>query len=40
MIACSFLQRAGHRNVVNLVGGFDAWQTAGLGVAEPAAVAE
>ncbi|MGA8301568.1 MAG: rhodanese-like domain-containing protein [Terriglobales bacterium] len=30
MIACSLLERAGHRNVVNLVGGFDAWHNAGL----------
>jgi rhodanese-related sulfurtransferase len=33
MIACSFLQRAGHTNVVNVVGGFDAWEKAGLPVA-------
>ncbi len=33
MIACSFLQRAGHTNVVNVVGGFDAWEAAGLPVA-------
>lgn len=26
MIACSFLQRAGFRNVVNVIEGFDAWQ--------------
>lgn len=26
MIACSLLQRAGFQNVVNVVGGFDAWQ--------------
>ena len=26
MIACSLLQRAGHPNVINVVGGFDAWQ--------------
>ena len=26
MIACSLLQRAGFRNITNLVGGFDAWQ--------------
>jgi rhodanese-related sulfurtransferase len=32
MIACSFLQRAGHTNVVNVVGGFDAWESAGLPV--------
>ncbi len=25
MIACSLLERAGHGNVVNVVGGFDAW---------------
>ena len=25
MIACSYLQRAGHRNVINVVGGYDAW---------------
>ncbi len=30
MIACSFLQRAGFRNVVNVTGGFDAWQQAQL----------
>ena len=30
MIACSLLARAGYRNVVNLVGGFDAWHAAGL----------
>jgi glyoxylase-like metal-dependent hydrolase (beta-lactamase superfamily II) len=33
MIACSLLQRAGHHNVVNVVGGFDAWISAGLPVA-------
>jgi hydroxyacylglutathione hydrolase len=32
MIACSLLQRAGFRNVTNLVGGFDAWQQAQLPV--------
>jgi hydroxyacylglutathione hydrolase len=32
MIACSLLQRAGFRNVVNLSGGFDAWQGAKLPV--------
>lgn len=26
MIACSFLQRAGFKNVINVAGGFDAWQ--------------
>lgn len=25
MIACSYLQRAGHRNVINVLGGYDAW---------------
>ena len=28
MIACSLLLRAGFRNVLNVVGGFDAWQGA------------
>jgi hydroxyacylglutathione hydrolase len=32
MIACSLLQRAGFRNVTNIVGGFDAWLLAGLPV--------
>ncbi len=32
MIACSLLQRAGFQNVVNIVGGFDAWQQAKLTV--------
>ena len=30
MIACSLLERAGHGNILNLVGGFDAWHSAGL----------
>jgi glyoxylase-like metal-dependent hydrolase (beta-lactamase superfamily II)/rhodanese-related sulfurtransferase len=30
MIACSLLQRAGFRNVINVTGGFDAWQQAQL----------
>lgn len=30
MIAASLLQRAGFRNVINLIGGFDAWQQAKL----------
>ncbi|HUB02340.1 MAG TPA: rhodanese-like domain-containing protein, partial [Terriglobales bacterium] len=30
MIACSFLERAGHRNVINVTGGFDAWEATGL----------
>ncbi len=37
MIACSFLQRAGHSNVINVIGGFDAWEKAGLPVAAEAA---
>jgi hydroxyacylglutathione hydrolase len=32
MIACSLLQRAGFRNVTNVVGGFDAWLLADLPV--------
>jgi glyoxylase-like metal-dependent hydrolase (beta-lactamase superfamily II) len=32
MIACSLLQRAGFQNVVNIAGGFDAWQQAKLPV--------
>jgi glyoxylase-like metal-dependent hydrolase (beta-lactamase superfamily II)/rhodanese-related sulfurtransferase len=30
MIACSLLERAGYRNVLNVAGGFDAWLEAGL----------
>jgi rhodanese-related sulfurtransferase len=30
MIACSLLQRAGIKNVVNVAGGFEAWQQAAL----------
>jgi glyoxylase-like metal-dependent hydrolase (beta-lactamase superfamily II)/rhodanese-related sulfurtransferase len=30
MIACSLLERAGHRNVLNVAGGFDAWHAAEL----------
>ena len=33
MIACSFLARAGFNNVVNVIGGFDAWQQENLPVA-------
>jgi glyoxylase-like metal-dependent hydrolase (beta-lactamase superfamily II)/rhodanese-related sulfurtransferase len=29
MIACSLLERAGHSNVINVTGGFDAWHAAG-----------
>ena len=32
MIACSLLRRAGVENVINVVGGFDAWRKAGLEV--------
>jgi len=40
MIACGLLERAGHRNIVNVRGGFDAWHAAGLPeVTEPLAVA-
>lgn len=35
MIACSLLQRAGFRHVTNVVGGFDAWQTAKLPAVTP-----
>ena len=35
MIACSLLERAGHRNVVNVTGGFDAWLAGGMPVASP-----
>jgi rhodanese-related sulfurtransferase len=38
MIACSLLQRAGFENVVNVVGGFDAWRQAKLPVAVEKAV--
>ena len=30
IIACSLLERAGHRNVLNVAGGFDAWHAAAL----------
>jgi hydroxyacylglutathione hydrolase len=30
IIACSLLERAGHRNIVNVAGGFDAWLAAGF----------
>lgn len=39
MIACSLLQRAGHTNVINVIGGFDAWQQAEFPVASGAAAA-
>jgi len=38
-IATSILRRAGFRDVANLTGGFDAWKTAGLPSAIPAAPA-
>jgi len=34
MIACSFLQRSGNNNVINVIGGFDAWKKAGLPVSQ------
>jgi hydroxyacylglutathione hydrolase len=37
-IACSLLQRAGFENVINVIGGFDAWQQAQLPVATETAV--
>ncbi len=38
VIACSLLQRAGFRNVTNVIGGFDAWQQAKLPVETETAV--
>ena len=38
MIACSLLQRAGFRDVINVIGGFDAWEKEKLPVASDAAV--
>jgi hydroxyacylglutathione hydrolase len=40
MIACSLLQRAGFRNVTNVIGGFDAWQQAKLPLQSETAVEE
>lgn len=37
MIACSLLQRAGNDNVINVIGGFDAWRRDGLPIEVPAA---
>ena len=37
-IATSILRRAGFRDIANLTGGFDAWKTAGLPCATPAAM--
>jgi rhodanese-related sulfurtransferase len=39
MMAASLLQRAGFRDVVNVVGGFDAWQAAGMATASTKPVA-
>lgn len=38
-IATSILQHAGHRDVANLIGGFDAWKAAGLPYMRPSEVA-
>ena len=38
VIACSLLQRAGHSNVINVIGGFDAWLEAQLPAARSRAV--
>jgi hydroxyacylglutathione hydrolase len=35
MVACSLLQRAGLKNVMNVIGGFDAWRQAALPVEVP-----
>ena len=37
-IACSLLQRAGYNNVINVIGGFDAWLEAQLPAARSSAV--
>jgi rhodanese-related sulfurtransferase len=37
-IATSLLRRAGFRDIANLIGGFDAWKTAGLPCAVPRGV--
>ena len=39
MIACSLLQRAGFDNIVNVIGGFDAWEKAQLPVSVEKTVA-
>jgi hydroxyacylglutathione hydrolase len=39
MIACSLLLRAGFKHVANVIGGFDAWQQAGLPTARAKLVA-
>ena len=38
-IACSLLQRSGFKDVINVIGGFDAWNTAGLPVVADEALA-
>jgi hydroxyacylglutathione hydrolase len=38
VIACSLLQRAGYNNVINVIGGFDAWLEAQLPLASGTAV--
>ncbi len=38
VIACSLLQRAGYNNIINVIGGFDAWQQAQLPVVAGATV--
>jgi len=38
MIACSLLQRAGFKNVTNVIGGFDAWEEAKLPIQSEAPV--
>ena len=40
LIACSLLQRAGYHNVVDLAGGFDAWQAESLPTASQTDVTE
>ena len=37
-IATSILRRAGFRDIANLIGGFDAWKTAGLPCMIPGSV--
>jgi hydroxyacylglutathione hydrolase len=38
VIACSLLRRAGLNNVINVIGGFDAWKEAGLPVEQAVAI--
>jgi rhodanese-related sulfurtransferase len=37
-IATSILRRTGFRDIANLIGGFDAWKTAGLAYTIPSGV--